>query len=166
MKRIILLFILICLCNSIYAQINIAKEPYSFRNEVNHPTIVKQILPQLNMSLLEAEDLIDAQRGIPPRFGFPHVVDLSLENSGTWVNLQNGDRLWFLKIQCPDAKSINLLYDKFWLPENAEFYIYSEDKKRKTGMFSSRNNKGAREQSRGFATGLIFSDIVVLSSGH
>ena len=29
-------------------------------------------------------------------------------------------------------------------------------------MFSNRNNKGSRESNRGFATGLIFSSVIIL----
>lgn len=70
-------------------------------------------LPGLDMSQLEQEDKKDEANGLPPRFGFPHKVNFNLRNSGVWTVLPNGDRIWQLSIRCPDALSINLLYDQF-----------------------------------------------------
>ena len=42
-------------------------------------------------------------------------------DAGYWHTLENGDRLCQLTIVCPKALSINLLYDKFWLPDGAKF---------------------------------------------
>lgn len=154
--------ILLLYCQLTYNQIHIDKPPYSSRNNVAISIIPKKELPELDLALLLEEDIIDEQNGAPPRFGYAHVVDYNLENSGIWFQLPNGDRIWFLRIICPNALSVNLLYDRFWLPENAEFYIYSCDMRNKLGMFSNRNNKGPRELSRGFATGLIFNDTIIL----
>ena len=63
---------------------------------------------------------------------------------------------------CPGALSVNLCYDKFWIPEGGKFFIYSKDKKYAIGAFTSKNNKGDREIIRGFATGLVYGDDVVL----
>jgi hypothetical protein len=67
-----------------------------------------------------------------------------------------------LEIYCPDALSVNLLYDKFWLPDGAKFFIYSNDKKHTIGAFTSVNNKGSKDNLRGFATGLVYGDKITL----
>ena len=74
-------------------------------------------MPALDMNRIEQEDVQDEANGLPPRFGYPHEVSLNLGNSGRWQELSNGDRLWQLTIRCPQALSINLLYDRFWIPE-------------------------------------------------
>jgi hypothetical protein len=89
-------------------------------------------------------------------------VNYDLNSAGTWTVLTNGDRIWQLEISCPNALSINLLYDKFWLPERAKFFIYSHNKKHSIGAFTSINNKGDKEKPQGFATGLIYGDRVIL----
>jgi lysyl endopeptidase len=163
MKRnFLIITILVIYCNTIYSQIQIKRIPYSIRNKIEITDIQKIILPDINLSVLEAEDIIDEQNDIPPRFGFSHIVEYNLTNSGKWNQLSNGDRIWFLQIICPGAKSINLLYDKFWLPEGAEFFIYNNDKRKRIGMFSSKNNRSSREIPKGFATGLVFSDTIFL----
>ena len=119
-------------------------------------------MPALDMNRIEQEDVQDEANGLPPRFGYPHEVSLNLENSGRWQELSNGDRLWQLTIRCPQALSINLLYDRFWLPEGGKFFIYTTDRKHSIGAFTSVNNKGDRENVRRFATGLLYGDEVTL----
>ena len=119
-------------------------------------------LPPLDMATINREDSVDDANDNPPRFGYPHKVKLTLENAGEWKVLPNGDRLWHLTIACPGAKSINLLYDKYWLPEGAKLFVYSKDKTHTIGAFTSRNNKGTRDELRGFATGLVYCDTIVV----
>ncbi len=144
-------------------QINIGGEPYSFINPGRSVKSVNAIsLPAIDEEKLYAEDAQDAENGLPSRFGFPHKVNLTLENSGSWQVLSNGDRLWTLDLYCPKAKSINLLYDKFWLPKGATFYIYSSDHSHVIGGFTEKNNKGPRTNPAKFATGLVYGDKVTL----
>jgi len=121
-----------------------------------------KILPALNMSEIRMEDERDEVAGLPPRFGYPTPVNCNLNNSGEWTKLSNGDRIWRLNIECEKALSINLLYDKFWLPEGAKLFVYSQDKTKHIGAFTSVNNKGTEKEVRGFATGLIYSDKITL----
>jgi len=111
---------------------------------------------------LQQEDKEDEEKGIPPRFGYRHKVKYDLTNSGVWYTLPNGDKLWQLEIHCPEALSINLLYDKFWLPKGAKYFVYSQDKKHTLGAFTSINNKGGKEDIQGFATGLVYGDKITL----
>jgi len=89
-------------------------------------------------------------------------VNFNLDNSGEWITLSDGSKIWRLSISCSEAKSINLLYDKFWIPAGAKFFVYSNDKKRTLGAFTSENNRGDLNNLRGFTTGLIFSNQVTL----
>ena len=119
----------ICALFSVKAQISTDEEPMSFReNSAPSRFSVPQdirIMPALDMNRIEQEDVQDEANGLPPRFGYPHEVSLNLGNSGRWQELSNGDRLWQLTIRCPQALSINLLYDRFWIPEGGEvLYLY------------------------------------------
>ena len=168
MKRqtILLMSLFICVFFSVNAQISTDEEPVSFR-EGNIPSRFSvsqdiRIMPALDMNRIEQEDAKDEANGLPPRFGYPHEVSLDLENSGHWQELSNGDRLWQLTIRCPQALSINLLYDRFWLPEGGKFFIYTADRKHSIGAFTSINNKGGRDNVQGFATGFLYGDEVTL----
>lgn len=70
--------------------------------------------------------------------------------------------MWKLEISCPEALSINLLYNKFWLPEGGKFFIYNADKTETIGAFTSFNNKGNRKDPQGFATALVFGNKSIL----
>ena len=158
------------------SQISTEEEPVSFKLSQNSQKTQQairkmeqsiqnyelDILKSVNMSEIEEEDLLDNEDGIPPRFGISKKVNLTLENSGTWTILENGDKLWQLPILSKGALSMNLLYDKFWLPEGAKFFVYSQDRKQTIGAFTSYNNKGAKDSIDGFATELIFSDKIIL----
>jgi len=119
-------------------------------------------MPRLDMEEIKLADENDYRDGMPPRFGYPHKVDFNLTNSGVWTSLRNGDRIWQLSIICPDALSINLLYDQFWLPESAKFFLYTDDQAHMIGAFTSRNNNGSIDKLQGFATGLLYGETIIL----
>ena len=166
MKKIILAcIILFCFCYSVKAQLSTEETPYSWEKgkvEININSIPITFLPNLDLETLYEEDLENENTSTPYRFGFSHDVKLSLSNSGIWERTSDGGRLWTMRIYSPDALSLNLLYDQFWLPEGAKFFLYSEDMKQHIGAFTSQNNKGNRENMKGFATGFLFTNSIVL----
>jgi len=54
------------------------------------------------------------------------------------------------------------LYDKFWIPNDAKYFAYSNDRKHSIGAFTAVNNKGDINDIQGFATGLIYSDQITV----
>lgn len=138
------------------AQISTSELPVSFSlSQIDFQTgraaNKKTLYPQ-DMSSIRSEDEEDERSGIPPRFGYRIKVDFDMANSGTWFDLPTGDKIWQLNIESLGALSLNLLYDKFWLPEGAKFFVYTSDKKHSIGAFTSRNNKGKKETPQEFAT--------------
>ncbi|MDR0295689.1 MAG: hypothetical protein LBH91_05820 [Prevotellaceae bacterium] len=134
MKRQVFILILIgvcCLINSYaYSQISEGGTPVSFSFDVG-----KGKIPVLTMPLVDARTLIeedekliteDTQR--PFRFGYAIDVDIDLKKSGVKKELPNGDNLWLLKIYCPDAFSINLIYNRFRLSEKSKFILNLKNK--------------------------------------
>jgi len=120
-------------------------------------------MPILDMEKVREEDENDDRDGVPPRFGYPHNVNFNLTNSGAWTSLPNGDRIWQLSIHCPDALSVNLLYDQFWLPDGAKLFLYTSDREHTIGAFTSRNNKGTISDVQGFGTGLLYGETITLA---
>ena len=165
--RIILFFVCLCIFSEVYAQLSTDEKPVSFgrESELNvdrkssHPIV---IMPSLDMKIIEKEDKEDEEYDMPPRFGYRHKVNYDLNNSGVWYEFPNGDKLWQLEVICPDALSVNFCYDKFWLPEGGKLFVYSKEKNHAIGAFTSKNNKGDRDNLRGFATGLVYGSEVIL----
>jgi hypothetical protein len=162
-RFIILVFSLLAF--NVKGQISTNELPVSFSLEKSEKLFDKEdvkLLPSLDIETIKKEDNERETKGLPTRFGYPQKVNFNLGNSGVWTFLPNGDRLWQLKIVCADALSVNLLYEKFWIPEKAKFFIYSNDKKHSIGAFTALNNKGSKENPQEFSTGLIYSDSIVL----
>ena len=140
MKKFIKIIFILLTLNFLQSQISTGGTPKSIiiDLEKNIPTI---ILPIINLETLELEDEIEQMdKSIPFRFGTPFEVNYNLNNSGEWTDTELG-RIWRLSITSESAYSINLLYDRFILPEGAEMYLYDSDMTTILGAFTSANNK-------------------------
>jgi subtilisin-like proprotein convertase family protein len=142
-----------------HAQISIPGIPYSLDNQLFTRGVPIVEMPEIDVEAIEAEDeLLDQQPEIPYRFGIEHTVDLNMSNSGKWIDLPNGSRLWRLAIRAPEALSINLVYDDFFLPTGSQFFLHNGDYEQILGAFTARNNK----TDRGFGTALTYGEISYL----
>lgn len=149
------------------AQVSIKEKPVSFLKDLKCAKVYKELMPMVTMPEIDMEKLLkedeeNSVNGAPYRFGFKHKVNFNLGNSGVWYMFSNGDKLWQLNIVCPKALSVNLCYDKFWIPEGGKFFIYTKDKKRCIGAFTSKNNAGDKNDLQGFATEIVYGNDVLL----
>lgn len=149
--------ILLFLTFSLQGQVSIPKNPRSFQKSLNSRVPAK-VMPPVNVAALRAEDKINDKLNVPYRFAKAIMVSYNLENSGEWEELEDGSRIWRLKIASRGAKSLNFLYDDFYIPEGGEFYIYDEKRKQVIGALGHHNNR----PSRTFATRLLWSDVAIL----
>ena len=121
-----------------------------------------EILPPIDVPALLVEDQLAADAALagqpsPFRFGWGHEVEHGLLNSGVWEDLPGGERLWRLRLESPGAWSINLIFDRYVLPEGARLYVHN-DAGRVLGAFTSSLN-----QPHGmFATEPLAGDAVTL----
>lgn len=145
---------------NIQAQISQGGTPRSFKfMQKSASTIPAERMTEVDVPALLIEDSLEMeQKDVPMRFGYPFDVDYSLYNSGVWTTLPDGSRIWQLQIEAPGAKSINLLFDEFYLPEGAELFIYNVDHSMVIGAFTSENNKPTGE----FATQPVKGDVSIL----
>ena len=150
------LIITLFLISNIYSQVSINGTPKSVIWDMNNE-ITNITLPEVDHDFLQLQDLEDKDKNVPYRFGNPFDVNFNLNNSGTWENIDNG-RLWRLSITSKNAYSINLLYDKFVIPEGAELYVYDKDKSTILGAFTNLNNKSYET----FATSPTKGDVTII----
>ena len=144
-----------CLPFIVKAQLNEGGKPVSLTAKLTTP-IPETTMPPANISQLLSEE--DEKGSSPYRFAVPLETELSLSNSGIWNTLDNGDRIWQLKITSQDALGILLLYNDFYLPPGATFFVYSPNYEQILGAFTPRNNKVDGK----FATGLINGASVII----
>lgn len=163
MKQTLTLTILCLYCFfspsiSLQAQISSGGNPYSF----NHPALKAKVptatMPKIDIAALKAEDALNEGNKQVYRFGESIEANLNLKNSGVWETLPNGDRLWRLQIHAQNAKSINLIYNDFYLPQGAKLFLYNANQNEVLGAFTSKNNKPYRK----FSTTLLKGDKTTL----
>lgn len=157
-KSILFIGFILLISHNIHSQISMGGTPPSFSNNLKDSVqIIK--MPVINVDSLLAVDSLESKENKPFRFGYAIDVDMGLQNIGTWDTLQNGDKIWRLKISSPGAFSINLIFDDFWLPEGGEFFIYNEDKSMIIGAFTGTINNN---QFNKFSTDLVKGETTVL----
>ncbi|MEN8115805.1 MAG: T9SS type A sorting domain-containing protein [Bacteroidota bacterium] len=98
--------------------------------------------PGVNKSLAE-QDISSENRLKPFKFAHTFEVNMSPANSGNWFINIEGHNIWKLKIRSAGAKSLNLIFDNFRLPQNARLFLYNEKENYYLGAFSSVNNKAS-----------------------
>ncbi len=153
MKKILFIIVItLFACNIAQSQISKPGIPKSFLLEKSSSDIPFISVPELDLENLYEEDLVfDNLADTPWRFGENIDVNLTMENSGKWRVLENGDKIWQLGIYSKGALSINLTFNKYILPEGAELFIYNEDRTSIIGAFTNLNN----QKDEYFATTLV-----------
>ena len=122
-------------------------------------TIEHREMPWFDVEALLTDDLARENSGKPvaPRFAKNIPVDYTPDNSGTWETLEDGSRLWRLRLSSAGALSLNLGLDNFDLPENAAFWVHSPDGSGVQGPYTAKN----RNALGGLWTAVVLGDELV-----
>ena len=109
----------------------------------------------------ETKDSTSHVQGGGMRFAYPVWVDYTLENSGVWQELENGDKVWRLKVHIPGALSLHTYYDRFWLPDGCKFFVYNEETEQSIGAVTSGFINSSKANPVKYATALIYGEDIV-----
>lgn len=90
---------------------------------------------QLRLDSLEASDLKSGYR-----FAYKFMTDYTPDNSGVRFTLPDGTKVWRLGIRSVKARSINIMFSKYRLPEGARLFLYNRDRTEILGSFNHLNN--------------------------
>lgn len=141
MKTRLLLFAAALLAAPILkAQVSQGGRPLSFSRTSSVPVATKTI-SALSLRTIQEEDARNEKQGLPLRIGIIVPVDYSLQNSGTWEVLANGDRIWRLRIDVQGALATSLYYKGVYLPTGSKLYVYNAEKTQLVGAFTAENNQ-------------------------
>ena len=145
MKKTITLLTLTTLLstNLLKAQDSQGGTPYSFDHYLSDNTIAAVSTPDFDYNPLIALSEIRVKQGTYELTDKLFDVSFDLTNSGTWTTLENGDRLWKLKITSQGAVKTGLYYQSFYLPKGAKLFVYNDDRSETAGAFTSANNEDA-----------------------
>lgn len=137
MKKHLLLIATVLFSGGLFAQQGDGGLPKGEKISGMYKNIFTWRFDQPDVEALRAEDAeIDDTGTAPWRFGFNNYTNLGLNNSGTWYELPNGDKIWLLKIVCDNALTVNLSFNQTLIPEGNELYVYNPDKSFILGKFS------------------------------
>ena len=132
--------LLLSLTGSI-AQAQTNSLPYSFTNNQLVTSIPTENLDKPQISELITEDGLREKQGLFYRTGVMLKPNIELnENSGKWIDNQDGTSSWFLQIKSDDAKAIGIYFDYFSLPQDGKLYVYNQDKTHIIGPYTSENS--------------------------
>lgn len=147
MKKFILnsFLFLIVLClysGSLLSQVSSGGAPLTSLLGISSGNLEIKTTPHVDADRLKQEDYLNSLKteATPLRYGTVFEVNYSLSNSGTWTTLTDGSRIWRLGITSPNAISVNMFFNDFYIPEGGQVFIYNNDKSMILGAFNYLNN--------------------------
>ncbi len=126
---------------SIFAQVQgDGGVPKTFKKTSNYKTIDTWFFetPDL-VALKQEDDQYDNSGDRPWRFGYNNYTELNLNNSGTWLDLKNGGRIWQLVLTCENALTVNLSFTNTEIPKGNELYVFNPEKSFILGAFKQKH---------------------------
>ncbi len=138
MKKSFLLSFFLLLSLVIFSQQGDGGFPKTFKEVIDYNKIDKRVFDEPNIAALKIEDSLTDNSGTAPwRFGFNNNTNINISNSGTWINLPNGDRIWQLVVVCKNALTVNLTFSQTVIPTGNELYVYNPSKDFILGKFTA-----------------------------
>ena len=122
-------------------------------------TVQQMVMPEIDLANILAEDAVRENSGLPvaPRFAKAMPVSFSPNSTGTWETLDDGSKVWRLRIASPGALSLNLGLERFDLPAGAKFWIHDADGAQVQGPYKAQN----RNNAGGLWTAVVLGDELV-----
>ena len=151
MKKVYLAALMACFTPALVnAQVGNGGFPLSYKSTVlGAQSVSKIVLERPNFEQLQAEDEKNATLGIaaPYRVGVNVTAGLDIHKDGTWSYLEDGTRVWRLKVQVPDAQAVAVYYDAFFLPQGASLYLTNENGRQILGAYTAKHNPASGKYS-------------------
>ena len=142
----------------------LSKKPFSFMDSLNQLQSIELIdefetyIPDIESIINFVDSLDNLGISHPHYYGIGIDLGLNIANNGSWDTLNNGDRVWRIKIICLNAFTINIEFEKFQLAENSNISFYSVSGSSLLGSYYSDIN---RTDSL-FSTHLINGDTAII----
>ena len=154
MNKIYSILLSLFITLSAFSQVTDLGNPKSWElNKKNN--VSKIIVPTIDLDKVIKEDIVnDKLTAKPYRIGIPTKINYNINNSGTWINLDNGDRIWLFNISSKKALHLSLNFNDFYIPEGAYLYMYNNDKSDLQGAYTKLNNN----KENAFGSWLIKGD--------
>ena len=106
-------------------------------------------MPALDLEKLRREDVLRERNHLPTRFAAKIAVDYTPSNSGTWETLDADNKIWRLRITSPGAKSLNLGFTRYKMPQGGRMLVYPTAMKPGDNLRQVRTFTAADNESHG-----------------
>lgn len=106
---------------------------------------------------LQITDMQRMKDGHPLRIAVGQPVDFNIDNSGQWLTLPSGDRIWQQTIESEGANGLIITFEKLYIPEGGRLFIYTADHDQLEIFDSASPNNG-----RAYATEILYQDEISL----
>ncbi len=110
--------------------------PQPLWNE-HSPLIEMNLIPLTKLQL--EDELNKNNKTIPWRFAFEFNTNFTPENAGAWQFLDDGTKIWQLKISSPNAQTLHFVLENFNLPKDAYIIIYNNKNQTSIKAYNSSN---------------------------
>ncbi len=104
-------------------------------------TVAQYRMPVQNNEALLQQEMNNRRSDRPDHFAVPMQVNINPETHGTWEQTPNGTDVWRLRIYSQGAKSLNLGFTTYKMPEGGSLILYSADMKSVQGPFTPLDNE-------------------------
>ncbi len=151
--RSFLLFVVLLLTNHLNGQQLWLSDGLSSIESVD----VEVLAPQDNKKLqATVRSLPDEPR--PLKFAKSISTKLSTQKRGTWESVPGDREVWRMRIQSPEAFSINLGFSNFYLPPSAVMFLSDAEQSHVIGPLTSQDN----EEHKQWWSPIIPGDYVII----
>ncbi len=100
-------------------------------------------IPVYNLQSMNVDQLIKedhANNSIPERYSIFEKVNINIKDKGLYNELENyNGKIWRYQIAATNAKSIQLFFSEFVIPEGATLFVYNESYSIIYGAFTYKN---------------------------
>lgn len=100
-------------------------------------------LPAQDNDALLRQELAARTPGRAPHYAVTQNVNVRPTTHGSWADHADGTSSWRLRVQSPNAKSINFGFTEYWMPRNGQLFMYSGGQKgpKIHGPFTAADNE-------------------------
>ncbi len=137
MKKLTLLLLASLFSLAIFSQ----NDPRIARTKVSLVDVPLVVMPHQDNEALLAAEMERRGPGIAPKFAVAMDVTINPATHGRWEQLANGNMLWRLRIRSEGAKSLNLGFTKYLMPDRGSLLLYTPDYQTVMGPFTPADNE-------------------------
>ncbi|MFM9985749.1 MAG: trypsin-like peptidase domain-containing protein [Flavobacteriales bacterium] len=110
-----------------------------FGLEINHGELLNltsiSLDVQDNLQLVAQAEEIERHGGRTNHGKMLSAVGVDELNSGTWTLLENGDKVWQLRMHSSGALAISVFFNNLYLPQGSSLFVYPTDQSYFEGPF-------------------------------